>query len=225
MDPTAPGGDVEMDEENDNRPVLAVSSPVFSRSSSPLSDAESAEDESGETQDEEMDEAEEHDADEKDQVADAVQITRESSREKSVKREMIDQAASTRSALVPPIVEKPIPADVDLPALLATTIVFSNSSKLSLPDLVKHMLDVSFLARRMWLELTCSHTPRCARWLEMASGRNGCKESWRTTPCLAKSNDMGKTRRDTHCCRITSTTRPTIRILPEQNNWAHWSGR
>jgi hypothetical protein len=37
----------------------------------------------------------------------------------------------------------PIPADVDLPALIASTVVFSGSSKLSLPDLVKHMLEVS----------------------------------------------------------------------------------
>jgi hypothetical protein len=35
------------------------------------------------------------------------------------------------------------PPPVDLPALLASTVVFSGSSKLSLPDLVKHMLEVS----------------------------------------------------------------------------------
>ncbi|KAI9636543.1 uncharacterized protein MKK02DRAFT_45247 [Dioszegia hungarica] len=33
------------------------------------------------------------------------------------------------------------PPPVDLPALLASTVVFSGSSKLSLPDLVKHMLE------------------------------------------------------------------------------------
>ena len=37
----------------------------------------------------------------------------------------------------------PAPGGVDLPALLASTVVFSGSSKLSLPDLVKHMLEVS----------------------------------------------------------------------------------
>ena len=37
----------------------------------------------------------------------------------------------------------PVPADIDLPALIVSTIVFSNSSKLSLPDLVKHMLEVN----------------------------------------------------------------------------------
>ncbi|ORX38955.1 hypothetical protein BD324DRAFT_617972 [Kockovaella imperatae] len=35
----------------------------------------------------------------------------------------------------------PLPAGTDLPALLASTVVFSGSSKLSLPDLVKHMLE------------------------------------------------------------------------------------
>jgi hypothetical protein len=33
----------------------------------------------------------------------------------------------------------PVPADIDLPGLIVSTIVFSNSSKLSLPDLVKHI--------------------------------------------------------------------------------------
>jgi hypothetical protein len=33
----------------------------------------------------------------------------------------------------------PVPADIDLPAIIVSTIVFSNSSKLSLPDLVKHI--------------------------------------------------------------------------------------
>lgn len=37
----------------------------------------------------------------------------------------------------------PVPANVDLPALIASTVVFSGSSKLSQPDLVKHMLEVS----------------------------------------------------------------------------------
>lgn len=37
---------------------------------------------------------------------------------------------------------RPVPSDVDLPAIIASTVVFSGSSKLSLPDLVKHMLEV-----------------------------------------------------------------------------------
>ncbi|KAK8846519.1 hypothetical protein IAR55_005605 [Kwoniella newhampshirensis] len=36
---------------------------------------------------------------------------------------------------------RPVPSDVDLPAIIASTVVFSGSSKLSLPDLVKHMLE------------------------------------------------------------------------------------
>ncbi|WVR09228.1 hypothetical protein IAU60_006292 [Kwoniella sp. DSM 27419] len=35
----------------------------------------------------------------------------------------------------------PVPDEVDLPAIIASTVVFSGSSKLSLPDLVKHMLE------------------------------------------------------------------------------------
>jgi hypothetical protein len=38
--------------------------------------------------------------------------------------------------------EQALPEDVDLPAILANTVVFSGSSKLSLPDLVRHMLEV-----------------------------------------------------------------------------------
>lgn len=45
--------------------------------------------------------------------------------------------------VIVPIVETIDPPPVDLPALLASTVVFSGSSKLSLPDLVKHMLEVS----------------------------------------------------------------------------------
>ena len=41
---------------------------------------------------------------------------------------------------------EPIPEDVDLPAILANTVVFSGSSKLSLPDLVRHMLEVSLIS-------------------------------------------------------------------------------
>ncbi|RSH95441.1 hypothetical protein EHS25_000533 [Saitozyma podzolica] len=41
----------------------------------------------------------------------------------------------------PPSPPAPLPDGVDLAAILASTVVFSGSSKLSLPDLVKHMLE------------------------------------------------------------------------------------
>jgi len=44
----------------------------------------------------------------------------------------------------------PVPADIDLPAIIVSTIVFSNSSKLSLPDLVKH-IEVSLYHPMTWL--------------------------------------------------------------------------
>ncbi|ODN91397.1 hypothetical protein L198_05911 [Cryptococcus wingfieldii CBS 7118] len=40
-----------------------------------------------------------------------------------------------------PVETRPPPADVDLPAIIASTVVFSGISKLSLPDLVRHMLE------------------------------------------------------------------------------------
>lgn len=43
--------------------------------------------------------------------------------------------------LSPPLPIAATAAPVDLPALIASTVVFSGSSKLSLPDLVKHMLE------------------------------------------------------------------------------------
>jgi hypothetical protein len=44
----------------------------------------------------------------------------------------------------------PVPADIDLAAIIVSTIVFSNSSKLSLPDLVKH-IEVSYSYRVIWM--------------------------------------------------------------------------
>jgi hypothetical protein len=53
----------------------------------------------------------------------------------------------TQSRAPSPVKEEkivpPVPADIDLAAIIVSTIVFSNSSKLSLPDLVKH-IEVSF---------------------------------------------------------------------------------
>lgn len=51
---------------------------------------------------------------------------------------------STPAPNVPAAEIKEPPADVDRPAVIASTVVFSGSSKLSLPDLVKHMLEVRF---------------------------------------------------------------------------------
>jgi len=49
----------------------------------------------------------------------------------------------TQSRAPSPVKEEkivpPVPADIDLAAIIVSTIVFSNSSKLSLPDLVKHI--------------------------------------------------------------------------------------
>jgi hypothetical protein len=53
----------------------------------------------------------------------------------------------TQSRAPSPVKEEkivpPVPADIDLAAIIVSTIVFSNSSKLSLPDLVKH-IEVSY---------------------------------------------------------------------------------
>jgi len=48
---------------------------------------------------------------------------------------------SKSRATTPAVEIPPFPSTLDLPALLATTVVFSGSSKLSLPDLVKGMLE------------------------------------------------------------------------------------
>jgi hypothetical protein len=56
----------------------------------------------------------------------------------------------TQSRAPSPVKEEkivpPVPADIDLAAIIVSTIVFSNSSKLSLPDLVKH-IEVSYTYR------------------------------------------------------------------------------
>ncbi|KGB76117.1 hypothetical protein I307_03861 [Cryptococcus deuterogattii 99/473] len=49
--------------------------------------------------------------------------------------------SATSAPNVPAAEIKEPPADVDRPAVIASTVVFSGSSKLSLPDLVKHMLE------------------------------------------------------------------------------------
>ncbi|OWZ40072.1 hypothetical protein C351_03780 [Cryptococcus neoformans c8] len=53
----------------------------------------------------------------------------------------IGSTAVTAAPTVPAAERKAPPADVDRPAVIASTVVFSGSSKLSLPDLVKHMLE------------------------------------------------------------------------------------
>lgn len=50
-------------------------------------------------------------------------------------------AARSRAATPAPPSVPPVPSGLDLPALLASTVVFSGSSKLSLPDLVKSLLE------------------------------------------------------------------------------------
>jgi hypothetical protein len=60
----------------------------------------------------------------------------------------------TQSRAPSPVKEEkivpPVPADIDLAAIIVSTIVFSNSSKLSLPDLVKH-IEVSYSYRVIWM--------------------------------------------------------------------------
>ncbi|KAK6904515.1 hypothetical protein I203_105329 [Kwoniella mangroviensis CBS 8507] len=75
------------------------------------------------------------------------QVTEEE--EKQVKAERIESISHTShghghghgSRANTPVVTPPVPSDLDLPAIIASTVVFSGSSKLSLPDLVKHMLE------------------------------------------------------------------------------------
>lgn len=62
--------------------------------------------------------------------------------EKDVKEEIKEAVVLASRPRIPILEAPPIPDNVDLPALLASTVVFSGSSKLSLPDLVKHMLEV-----------------------------------------------------------------------------------
>jgi hypothetical protein len=60
----------------------------------------------------------------------------------------------TQSRAASPVKEEkivpPVPADIDLAAIIVSTIVFSNSSKLSLPDLVKH-IEVSYSNHVIWM--------------------------------------------------------------------------
>lgn len=51
------------------------------------------------------------------------------------------RAKTPKSRAASPAPVLPIPDELDLPALLASTVVFSGSSKLSLPDLVKSLLE------------------------------------------------------------------------------------
>lgn len=139
--PLTPSEDADMDDEDENGEEVKelpssqrASSPVFStRGSSPLSAAESEDGDAEETKDLAV------------PVQTQVQVSTAQSdaREKSVKQEMVEQHVAGPSMIVS-IEHDPIPSEIDLPALLASTVVFSGSSKLSLPDLVKHMLDVSF---------------------------------------------------------------------------------
>ena len=65
---------------------------------------------------------------------------------KEVKEELLENVTFPASSSRLPSPDPGLraePQTVDLPAILASTIVFSGSSKLSLPDLIKHMLEVS----------------------------------------------------------------------------------
>ena len=133
----------EMEDEVPVQDLLRSSpplSPAVSRASSPLSSASEAEDEAVDAEDEEEDEDEQ-------EIPEPPAAQED--RSLKIKVELIEAASSRHSTPSKParLVEEeemePIPSGVDLPALLASTVVFSGSSKLSLPDLVKHMLDVS----------------------------------------------------------------------------------
>ena len=149
--PLEPVDDVEMEEP------IRHASPLFSRDSSPLSAPSDDEDEIPDPVSDpasEMSELAEDEAEgESGQLSsvESRELTpppRSQSREKSVKREMLETVE----------VSDPVPDGIDLAALLASTVVFSGSSKLSLPDLVKHMLDVSTSSPR-GLILTTSLNP------------------------------------------------------------------
>lgn len=116
-----------------------------------------------------------------------------------------------------------MPADVDLPALIASTVVFSGSSKLSQPDLVKHMLEVSTYYRIDQHALSIrSLSPASRRPHQKKPGARGSGRSLNPTKCLAKSREWersvilsfleddaehGRTRQDTRCCLTTFTSR------------------
>jgi hypothetical protein len=79
----------------------------------------------------------------------------------------------------------PVPEHVDLPALIVSTIVFSGSSKLSLPDLVKHMLEVSYTYRED-LQLTSSRNRASTLLLLRRLGTHGSEKRWNQIPCSAR---------------------------------------
>ena len=66
--------------------------------------------------------------------------------EKLVKLEKIEKAEKVEVVEEKPQEPTPlVPSSVDIPALLASTVVFSGSSATSLPDLVKALLEVSLI--------------------------------------------------------------------------------
>ncbi|GFZ51476.1 hypothetical protein JCM24511_09243 [Saitozyma sp. JCM 24511] len=75
-------------------------------------------------------------------ATDAARTVKPTSRPTTPAPQTREPAPPTLSAPpAPPAPPAPLPDGVDLAAILASTVVFSGSSKLSLPDLVKHMLE------------------------------------------------------------------------------------
>lgn len=70
-----------------------------------------------------------------------------------------------------------VPSTVDIPALLASTVVFSGSSATSLPDLVKGLLDVRVI--KPWMNQLTYHSlsPHCARMHPRPPGGHGLPTS------------------------------------------------
>ena len=81
-----------------------------------------------------------------------------------------------------------LPDGIDLPALLASTVVFSGSSKLSLPDLVKHMLEVSTREFPADLSLNRAYEHTVAR----PNGNSGALRPSKPTQCLARSRGTAR---------------------------------
>ena len=139
------------EEEHDELEALFRSSPPpatrldSERGSSPLSEASDEEVPPTAEVAEEEDVDEEMLEEEEDVAAEEEEIVAEPAMallDKEVKTELLE-TIQPKSRQPSPVEIEPIPSGVDLPALLASTVVFSGSSKLSLPDLVKHMLEVS----------------------------------------------------------------------------------
>lgn len=111
------------------------------RSSSPLSDAAGATDQSENLFATAAPAAGEEDA----PAESSKRLSMERHVSFDIKAELLDKDAlheqSRSSGSLSPAPPAPPPEEVDLPAVLASTVVFSGSSKLSLPDLVKHMLE------------------------------------------------------------------------------------